>query len=63
MKFFSYEKYQFVPIVINLRNFYNNKLFCTEYQIFHVKIKCLHFLIYKLKKIINFYIVKINNNI
>ena len=33
MKFFSYEKYQFVPIVINLRNFYNNKLFCIEYQV------------------------------
>ena len=33
MKFFSYEKYQFVPIVINLRNFYNNKIFCIEYQV------------------------------
>ena len=33
MNFFSYEKYHFVPVVINLRKFYNNKLFFIEYEI------------------------------
>lgn len=33
MKFFSYEKYHYVPAVINLRQLYNNKLFCIEYEI------------------------------
>ena len=33
MKFFQYEKYQLVPAVINLRQFYNNKLFCIELEL------------------------------